>query len=160
MRSLLFVFLCSLLLFAVAGCGSKAVPVSGKVTLDGQPLANAVIAFVGDRDTHGLGAGAEGKTDANGNYTLRILEKNLDGALPGKYKVVISVVETENSESNAKPAERKEKVPEMYNSRTELKFEVPSGGTSTANFDLTTPKDMPGSKKGGGIAVMPGVPKK
>jgi hypothetical protein len=158
MRSLLFVFLCSLLLFLVAGCGSKAVPVSGKVTLDGQPVANAVVAFVGDKDARGLGAGAEGKTDANGNYSLRIVTKDVDGALPGKYKVVISLVEAENSESNAKPAERKEKIPEAFNARSELKFEVPSGGTTSANFDLKTPKEMPGANKGG-IAVMPGVNK-
>jgi hypothetical protein len=64
-----------LLIFAViliAGCGhanqraeSKPVPITGKVTLDGQPLADAEVIFT----TATLGRFA-GVTDGEGKYTL------------------------------------------------------------------------------------------
>jgi hypothetical protein len=74
-------------LLAAVGCGSKsgAVPVSGVVKLDGQPLTSAAVSFIaqepGGRDAHG-------STDATGAFRLTTFDPG-DGALPGKYKVVI-----------------------------------------------------------------------
>ena len=72
---------------AAAGCGggSGPVPVRGVVTLDGQPVANAAVVFVAQ--TPG-GRDAYGSTDANGAFRLTTTKPD-DGALPGKYKVVI-----------------------------------------------------------------------
>ena len=55
---------------ALSGCGGGAsyelVPVSGRVTLDGQPLANARVSFQPARDQSDPGPGASGVTDAEG----------------------------------------------------------------------------------------------
>ena len=70
-----------------AGCGhgSGPVPVRGVVKVEGQPVANAAVVFVaqdpGGRDAYG-------STDANGVFRLTTTNPD-DGALPGKYKVVI-----------------------------------------------------------------------
>jgi hypothetical protein len=56
-------------LFAIIGCGGvKYVPVSGVVTLDGKPLANAMVLFqpIGDQG----GVGSTAKTDSEGRYKL------------------------------------------------------------------------------------------
>jgi hypothetical protein len=77
------------LALAVAGCGGKykPVPVSGVVTLDGQPIEAATVYFyaVGDERE---GRPAQGITDKNGEFQLSTMG-NKDGALPNKYKVVI-----------------------------------------------------------------------
>jgi hypothetical protein len=79
-----------ILLAAATGCGGKykPVPVSGVVTLDGQPVKGATVYFyaVGDeRD----GRPAYGATNDNGEFQLSTMGNN-DGALPRKYKVVIA----------------------------------------------------------------------
>src|SRR5947209_5411172 len=72
---------------AAAGCGggSGPVPVRGVVKVDGQPVANAAVIFI--TQTPG-GRDAYGSTDANGAFRLTTTKPD-DGALPGKYKVVI-----------------------------------------------------------------------
>ena len=80
----------ALLLVAAAGCGGKytPVPVSGVVTLDGQPVEGATVYFyaVGDeRD----GRPAFGTTDKAGEFRLSTMG-NDDGALPRPYKVVVT----------------------------------------------------------------------
>ena len=83
-------FLASVLLFAV-GCGSGlgTVPVTGKVTLDGEPVEGAMVVFNADSAD---GRSASGMTDASGAYVLTT-EFNGDGALPGSYKVAVSKFE-------------------------------------------------------------------
>lgn len=70
------------------GCGTatRLVPVTGKVELDGNPLAGAVIAFIPTGDT--LGTGASGRTEADGRYQLQTRQGK--GVMPGTYKVTIS----------------------------------------------------------------------
>jgi hypothetical protein len=70
---------------ATAGCGSKPVPVKGRVTLDDKPLANASVLFIAQEPG---GRDASGYTDANGVFELTTLRPQ-DGALPGSYKVTI-----------------------------------------------------------------------
>jgi len=78
------------LLLAAAGCSDKhtPIPVSGEVTLDGQPVEAATVYFyaVGDLKE---GRTATGQTDKEGKFRLSTLGTN-DGALPGNYKVVVS----------------------------------------------------------------------
>lgn len=76
----------SLLVIAFVGCGSSSgtVPVKGRVTLDGEPLANASISFI----PQGEGRQATGTSDANGEFTMSTIDPK-DGALPGTYKVAI-----------------------------------------------------------------------
>jgi hypothetical protein len=126
----------TVLSFAV-GCGGRGsfAPVSGRVTLDKKPLANAIVFFQPDKENPG--PPSEGKTDSEGKYTLRVASKNVEGAQVGKHKVSISLTEGDpGATAGANPKPRTERLPAQYNSSTKLKFDVPSGGSSAANFDL------------------------
>jgi len=77
-----------LALMAAAGCGGKDKPVkvSGVVTLDGAPLADAKVTYI---NTSG-GRSAWGLTDSEGKFALTTITSN-DGALPGEYKVTVEI---------------------------------------------------------------------
>jgi hypothetical protein len=71
-------------LMPLAGCGgTKLVPVSGNVTLDGKPVAEATVTFISDDGKYT----ASGQTDESGNFTLQHSGK--EGAPPGNYKVTV-----------------------------------------------------------------------
>jgi len=75
-----------LILLVAAGCSRGGMaPVKGTVKLDGQPLAGASIVFLSQDEG---GRDARGATDAAGVFHLSTLEPK-DGALPGKYKVIV-----------------------------------------------------------------------
>ena len=63
----------------------KTAPVSGTVTLDGQPVAGAVVRFTPDGTRPVM---AYGLTQNSGQYRLTTYEKG-DGAVPGKYAVTV-----------------------------------------------------------------------
>ena len=126
-----------LLVGLAVGCGGgsgdrpETGPVAGKVTLDGQPLADATVTFSPDS-----GRPSSGVTNANGEYELDYTV-DVKGAKVGSHKVSISTfkagdAEGEGSESQAVP----EKVPPQYNRETTLTFEVKPEGHTDANFDL------------------------
>lgn len=80
-------------LLTAAGCSRPVdrpatFPVSGTVTLDGRPLAAALVTFQAD----GARYWAEGKTDAAGGYALMTFAP-ADGAVPGSYQVAITKYE-------------------------------------------------------------------
>lgn len=90
-------FSCSivLLLATLAGCGPKlpeTIPVTGVVTLDGAPCADALVTFIPIEETKGNGGA--GYTAADGKFTAHLHDgqsgKGPPGLLPGKYKVVIN----------------------------------------------------------------------
>ena len=64
----------ALVAVGAAGCNSgyKIVPVSGRVTLDGHPVANAEVSFY-STDVKDAPY-ASGKTDEQGNYKLETFE--------------------------------------------------------------------------------------
>ena len=135
---------------ALAGCdsGPKFAPVSGRVTYDGKPLANAFVEFspVSPGGGGDPGPGSVGKTDAEGRYTLHSgLDKDVGGAVVGKHKVRISTADGSDSGGDRDAdsgAGKKRKaagpvIPDRYFGNTTLSFDVPPGGTDGANFDLT-----------------------
>ena len=71
---------------AVIGCGGggddlpDVVPVSGKVTLNGEPLKGAAVTFIGS------GRPCYGATSDDGTYTIKDLNGR-EGCPVGKYKV-------------------------------------------------------------------------
>jgi hypothetical protein len=75
-------------LVVVFGCGGpstpKTVKVTGTVTLNGNPVPNASVAFIPEN-----GRAASGRTDAQGKFTLSTFGTN-DGALPGPHKVAVT----------------------------------------------------------------------
>lgn len=126
--------LCGLLalgaICVVSGCGSSNLgTVSGTVTLDGQPLADALVSFYPED-----GRPSTGTTDSSGNYTLSFTPTE-DGALIGNHIVRITVAQVEGEQEPGAP-KTKETIPEKYNAKSELKFEVKSGSNTDANFDL------------------------
>lgn len=124
-----------------AGCGTdyKVAPVSGRVILDNQPLAGASVNFApmdGSKENN-VGAGSYGKTDAEGRYTLKLIENDKAGAAVGRHKVSISLVD--QGDPSTEGTIVVDKVPDRYRgSETSLTFEVPAGGTKEADFQLHT----------------------
>ena len=133
----------------LVGCGESqpygVAPVSGKVTLDGKPLADARVVFFPQRsadvNTAESAPEAMGVTDAEGRYQLSTVF-NDQGAAPGKSRVTISTLKQEPDPANPDgPAKTiaPETVPKKYfGAAGQLEFNVPSEGTDTANFDLTS----------------------
>lgn len=146
-----------LLLVLSAGCGdsvkpSRGVPVSGKITLGGKPLADADVSFLNDTFI------GFGKTDAEGNYRL------VQGAAPGKNKVYISKFEggaapkvagmelnpeagidegqlaaaQMGAAGTKKPVGPKQLVPADYSnpSTTKLNYDVGADGATGVDFNL------------------------
>lgn len=84
---------CALLVLSFSGCSSgvdpekanrpKVYPISGVVTLAGEPVEKAVVVFVGTG-----GATARGTTDESGNFTLTTFDQD-DGAVAGEQQVSI-----------------------------------------------------------------------
>lgn len=67
-----------------AGCGKHSASVSGKVTLDGKPLATGVVNFT----PAATGASAYANIGADGRYALQTgAEAGLE---PGSYKVTVA----------------------------------------------------------------------
>jgi hypothetical protein len=130
------------LLLGVVGCGSSNYArVSGRVTLDGQPLNGARVTFqpIGQIGDLNSSSGSYAVTKPDGSYALKLVIGDSKGAVVGKHRVEISVRDGSGStlvdRSKPKPIP-KDNLPERYNHSSELTFDVPRGGTKTANFDL------------------------
>ena len=132
-------------LFLAAGCDptKRFASVSGKVTLDGKPLVNAMVSFqpIAKKGSAISGAGSSGKTNENGEFTL-MAGTGEKGAIVGKHRVVITKVEAQAGGGDERAPRggwpQKETVPARYNTDSKETFDVPSGGSTTANFDLTS----------------------
>ena len=151
--------LCSLALFpwamvaasrvlCVAGCGPRdAASLSGKVTFDGQPVANGSIRLLPKEGTTGHGGGA---AIVNGSYEIPASV----GLVAGDYSVVISATREATAEEAAKMGDGEERpeaeegeadkgdaapkvqlIPAKYNLKTTLTVQV-STGVNTKDFDL------------------------
>ena len=97
----------ALMLLGIVGCGSKhsaTVPVTGTVTLDGQPLAGVGVLF----SPQSTGRPAHGMTDASGNFSLQTYDVPGDGAIPGTYLVAII------PPGKTPPGGKKIKIPAKY----------------------------------------------
>lgn len=112
------------------GCGSRVATVSGKVTLDGQPVANGTIAFV---PADGATASAEAKIK-DGYYSLQMP--------PGRKRVQISAMKVtgqrvvyEGDPKSPVVDNVEEIIPPQYNAATTLTCEAP-GGSAKQNFEL------------------------
>jgi hypothetical protein len=134
------------ILALVAGCdsGSQFAHVSGRVTLNGKPLVNATVSFqpVAPDGSRNAAVGSTGKTNEKGEYTLGG-GKGEDGAWVGKHRVMITLLGEVVGESDARPPRGgwplKEKIPARYNNDSKEMFDVPAGGTTSADFALTSP---------------------
>lgn len=116
------------LLLSSAGCSKHGdlADVRGKVTLDGQPLANAFVVFAPTEH----GTTSYGRTDASGSYEMMFTD-NEKGAWIGNNSVRIS---TGDLGTGGGPGP-KERVPIVYNEATTLAADV-KPGKNTFDFDL------------------------
>ena len=112
------------------GCAAKptgmpdVAPVTGTVTLNGEPLARASVVFQSES-----GHSAMGTTDSTGSYQLTA-PGNQKGAVIGLNKVKI------NSQLDAPPGPNwKDPIPARYNSASELSAQV-NPGTNSFDFAL------------------------
>jgi hypothetical protein len=121
---------------AVPGCGGGGkVAVKGTVTLDGQPVEGAMVAFV--PADPGKGEIAYGTTDKDGTFRLTTTKPN-DGAVPGEYKVTVVYAEA----AEAPPAQgMKEAFEGLQKARAQQrtkppKYNVPAKYGDPARSDL------------------------
>jgi hypothetical protein len=135
-----------LFLVVATGCGGiKYAPVSGKVTMNGKPLANTLVSFqpIAKPGSIEAGPGSSGTTDEQGRFALKVATGE-NGAVVGKHRVIISQVVSKTDPANdARPTRggppQMEKIPARYNSESKETFDVPSGGTDKADFELKSP---------------------
>ena len=113
------------------GCAQKPkgmpdlAPVTGTVTMDGQPVTNATISFASESG----GQVSFGGIDASGKYELRYSGPH-KGAMIGPNTVSIST-----RTDNPVGPDWKDPIPAKYNKKTELKADV-KPGPNTIDFDL------------------------
>ena len=137
-----------LVLAVIGGCGgpyAKLARVSGKVTLGGQPLADAFVQF----SPAAGGSQSVGKTDGNGNYTL-VFTRGVNGAEVGEHNVTISTYVDPVPDADPPQPGAPEKVPLKYRSAGELKATVKKG-SNPIDFALEPgPIEEPKPEKGKG----------
>lgn len=139
-------WLLAVVIITAAGCskGSGLVPVQGKVSYKGTPVAGAMVLFMGDETTRP----ATAVSGSDGSYSLMTLDSV--GAMPGKYAVVVTksdapagAGEPPSMEEAAKMAGRpppavKELLPAKYGdaARTPLQCDVTTGKAVTFDIGL------------------------
>lgn len=135
-RPLMLLFAAS---FSSAGCGPDGpplVPVSGQVTLDGDPLDGAAVTFLPEDPEPGQ-LGGFGKTGTDGKYTI-VNSNGGDGLAVGKYKVAVSksnfqpTTSSEEGLGAVTAADLKDELSPAYSdlSRTTLSYSVDQSGGS------------------------------
>jgi hypothetical protein len=89
------IFIAVVVVLCLTGCAPQpaaTTPVSGLVTLDGQPCAGANVSFIPVGETPGNGG--MGQTDETGKFVARLHSGTASagptGLLPGRYKVLIN----------------------------------------------------------------------
>ncbi|MDO5554917.1 MAG: carboxypeptidase-like regulatory domain-containing protein [Planctomycetia bacterium] len=88
------------LILLLSGCGVRTVSLSGQVTYNGQPAKDVAVTF--DQATGGISA--SGKTDTEGNFTLRLLnDSKKSGIVPGEYTVRLFWVDPNEKEDAIGP---------------------------------------------------------
>lgn len=143
----------------VAGCGSGEhfAAVSGVVTVDGKPYDNAVVSFqpIAQKGSINPGMGSSAYTDSNGKFVLKCMDGKNNGAIVGSHVVRIMTkgnnvtgqdpnqVGSPDGDVKAPTKAQVDPIPAEWNSDSKKTFDVPSGGTDKANFDIVT------TKKGG-----------
>jgi hypothetical protein len=143
--------LVGLFAFSLLGCGGdpKYAQVSGVVTFNGKPYKGAIVKFqpLGTKDNPNPGRGSYAHTDESGRFNL-VVDDIIKGAVVGKHRVAITTVQ-ENRLPDADSAVGTpdgaakiliDPIPPEWNSKSTKEFEVPTGGTDKANFDIVSKK--------------------
>ena len=144
--------LSAVLLMALVGCGTgesipEVVMVSGKLTMDGEPLENIKVTFMPEatedkRDVRS----SWGTTDATGKFTLTYGApgQTIEGAAAGQHKVVLyDMVPNDSRDVDATPDDienesTESRIHSVYTnaSTTRLEAKVAAPGPQEINFDI------------------------
>jgi hypothetical protein len=125
--------LCTLVLCCTLGCGGSTSSVSGRVTLDGQPLTKGTITF----NPTGDAPAAIGQISSSGSYRLSVGTSS--SVAPGQYQVTIVATElVEPTPTDPSPLP-KMLTPEKYNdpATSDLTADV-KRGANRFDFELTS----------------------
>jgi hypothetical protein len=120
------------------GDGLPREPVSGLVTLDGQPLDQGAIQFSPAVETRAGTAVSGGAVIDGGRFSI----DREHGLVPGSYKVGVNAAAGEPARTGSegpggKPLARpRERIPAKYNGETILTAEVKKGGPNQFRYDL------------------------
>jgi hypothetical protein len=125
----------------LGGCGessSNLLPVSGKVTVDGQPLTTGSVSF---RPEKGSASSQEpgGEIDEDGTY--RLFTAGKEGAPPGRYRVLVVAVDPNDLKKKFPYGKRTSFVNAKYSNpkTTDLLVEVTAASKPGA-YDLKLTK--------------------
>src|SRR5262245_3421686 len=100
----------------LAGCSRgpyQVASVSGRVTLDGQPLPSAAVLFqpVAPEGNINPGPGSYGITDEDGRYSMTLVGVESKGAVVGKHKVRIAYHDATPQDPSDDTPKRRTKPP-------------------------------------------------
>jgi hypothetical protein len=116
---------CGLVLLAlIVGCGKSGpeiAPVTGIVTVDGQPMENVDIVF--QPEDSGVGSPSYARTGKDGRFTLGY-KRGVEGALVGWHRVGISV--SREVVRNAPQIKNEQLRREVSRGKNELNFDAKS----------------------------------
>jgi len=135
-------------LVLAAGCGGetsklpKLAPVTGRVTLDGKPLAGASVTLIPEATTPSgvplKEAGPSfGTSDEQGRFTLKYRGR-VAGAMIGPCSISITKPSSETKGSEGEPIPGDETIPARYNTNSKLTKTVVEGKPNDFKFDLTS----------------------
>ena len=129
------------MMICAAGCqpAARVAPVSGRVTLDGKPLSGVHVSFepIAREGSLEAGGGSYAITDADGKYTLLLVDGERPGAVVGKHRVAFTARSQvpDDIDLPVRPPPSVT-VPDRFSRNSTLTFDVPASGTSAANFEL------------------------
>lgn len=121
-----------------AGCGREnqleTIKVTGRVTLDGQPLGSGTVVFMPQK-----GPGAKGTIGSDGSFRMGTYAEG-DGAVAGRHQVAVIALDPKAMAAAKGPdAYVPSLIPERYNSSATsgLTFEVKPGIKNVADIEIT-----------------------
>jgi hypothetical protein len=130
----------TLLIWLAVGCGPAdsldRQPMSGTVTVDGQPLTSGAILFEPATEQSGTAVGA---TIRRGTFVIT----REQGAVPGTYRVRVYASSGNQAPATAGQTERTprpmiERLPARYNTQSRLRAEVLARRRNKYVFDLVS----------------------
>lgn len=128
------------ILGSLSGCGNGLARVSGKVTLDGQPLrgGDGVRATVVFQRADGTGVPAVGNVDGAGSY--RLSSGSQEGVSPGDYVITCTASQKiPAKEPNGTPVGRRITDPKFADAATSgMRFTV-EPGDNVFDIELVSP---------------------
>ena len=141
-----------LVFFLLLGCSNSGsglsglVPCKGTVTLDGSPLAEALVMLIPEES--GDMRSASATTDTNGIFTMGTLQP-LDGVTPGNFIVTVVKYEkfgpapekavNDDGEETTPPHPVQNVLPEKYAAKqtSDIKLTVGTSGNKNVTITLT-----------------------